>query len=157
MSLTAVLLAMLRSRMAHPTGAEIGAGVVKTPVAVGRWTPALPFGRRPVGEIADGVIGCVVRFGGEIPAGELNPEWTMSISAGQGGASRGLNAPARYPRMRTGRGCRVSTESRALRYAALTSPNLSAAVRLRSAIRVVNADTATPVDFPRYPDSLTLR
>lgn len=46
----------------------------------------------------------------------------MGVGAGQGSASRGLLAPARYPRMRTDRGCGVSTESRALRYTVLIPP-----------------------------------
>lgn len=87
---------------------------MKIPVALGDWQPPYPLCERSIREIADGVVGRVVRFGGEIAAGELNPERSVSIGAGQGGASRGLNAPARYPRMRTGRGCGVSTESRAL-------------------------------------------
>ena len=127
MTLIAVLLAVLWTAVAHPAGADISPGVAETPVAVGRWQPALPCGGWSLWEIADGVIGRVLRFGGEIAPGELNPAWTVSIGAGQGEASRGLDAPARYPRMRTDRGCGVSTESRALRYTRLTDAKLSAA------------------------------
>ncbi|MGH3971576.1 MAG: hypothetical protein ACRDTV_26650, partial [Mycobacterium sp.] len=76
MSLIAVLLAMLRARMAHPAGADICAGVVEAPAAFGRRQPPLPFGGRSLREIADDVIGCVFCFGGDIAAGELNPERT---------------------------------------------------------------------------------
>jgi hypothetical protein len=121
MPLVAVLLAVLRTRVAHPAGADVGAGVMEPPLAVGRRQPALPFRRRSVGEIADDMIGCMLRFGGEIAAGNLNPERSVGVGARQGGASRGLSAPARYPRMRTDRGCGVSTESRALLHPLFTS------------------------------------
>jgi hypothetical protein len=54
-------------------------------------------------------------FRSELAASEPDPQRTVGICAGQGGASRGLHAPARYPRMRTDRGDGVSTESLALR------------------------------------------
>lgn len=82
-SMVPVLLTVLRTGMAHPAGADIGAGVAENPVARCGRRPPVPFGRRSAGEVADGVIRCVQRCGSEIAAGELNPERTMSIGAGQ--------------------------------------------------------------------------
>ena len=113
----------LRSCVAHPARADIRSSVVKSPVAPRDWHPSVPFDGRSVWKIADGVRRSVLGFGGEIAAGELNPERSVRISAGQGVAFQGLNAPARYPRVRTDRGCGVSTESRALRQHVFTSKN----------------------------------
>ena len=121
MSLIAVLLTVLWATVAHPARADICAGVVQAPVALGCGQRSLPFGGRSLGEIADGVIGRVLRFGGKIAACESNRQRTMGIGAGQGKASKGLGAPARYPRMRTDRGRGLSTESRALRSTLLTA------------------------------------
>lgn len=73
MSLIAILLSMLRTPMAHPARADIDPGVAESPVTVSHWQPPIPIGGRAFGKIADGVIGCVLRVGGEIAAGKSNP------------------------------------------------------------------------------------
>lgn len=88
-------------------------------MALRRWQPWWTGNRRTSRKITLDVISCVRRFDGKLAASETDPKRGVGISAGQGWASRGLGAPARYPRMRTGRGRGVSTESRGLRCPAI--------------------------------------
>ncbi len=104
-SLCPVLPTMLRARVTHPAGADVGACVVQHPVAFCRGEPSGPGHRRMIGQIARSMGSCMRGFRSEFAAGESNPQRTVGICAGQGGASRG-SRPCPLPPDEDGQGLR---------------------------------------------------
>lgn len=105
MALIAILLTVLRPRVTHSTGADVGAGVAEDPTAPSRWQPAFPPGRGSLGKITNGMIERVLRFGVKIATGETHPERNVGIGAGQGKTSGGLS-PCPLPPGEGGQGLR---------------------------------------------------
>ncbi len=97
-------LAMLRTRVAHPTRADVSTGVPEHPIASCH-TPAPRREGWMWGKVADGVVLRMLRFGVEIATGDTDPNGSVGISAGQGRAS-GVNAPARGPQVEDEQGLR---------------------------------------------------
>ncbi len=105
MALIAILLTVLRPRVTHSAGADVGAGVAQGPTAPSSWQPAFPPGRGSLGKITNGVIERVLRFGVKIATGETHPERNVGIRAGQGKTSGGLS-PCPLPPGEGGQGLR---------------------------------------------------
>jgi hypothetical protein len=129
----AVVASMLWTCVAHRARADVRAGVVEGPVALSRCPPPWRFGRRSFREIAEGVMGCVLRFGGEIAAGELDPEWCMGIGAGQGRAS-GDKGPCPLPPDEDGQGPRCLDRVPGPVMSGVHAPTVSAAWAVASEV-----------------------
>ena len=104
-SLCPVLLTMLPAGVTHPAGADVGACVVQHPVALCRGEPSRPAYRQMIGQVARSMGSCMRGFRSEFAAGESNPQRTVGICAGQGGASRG-SRPCPLPPDEDGQGLR---------------------------------------------------
>ena len=104
-SLCPVLLTMLPAGVTHPAGADVGACVVQHPLASCRGAPARPGYRRMIGQVARSMGSCMRGFRSEFAADDSNPQRTVGICAGQGGASRG-SRPCPLPPDEDGQGLR---------------------------------------------------
>ena len=104
-SLCPVLLTMPPAGVTHPAGTDVGACVVQHPVALCRGEPSRPGYRRMIGQVARSMGNCMRGFRSEFAADESNPQRTVGICAGQGGASRG-SRPCPLPPDEDGQGLR---------------------------------------------------